>query len=152
MEIIERHQHGLPVGYVPPSRDATVYGNILDFKFKNTRNYPIKIVTSYSETGNMNISIYGTKEKDEYDITLSSNVLYYTQFSTKYVYDQTIDSGKTSVMINGVNGYSSEAYITKKLNGTLISTKLLSKDVYKPVQATVKVGTKVIKSSDISIY
>ena len=29
LEIVERHQHGLPVGYVPPSRDATVYSPVL---------------------------------------------------------------------------------------------------------------------------
>ena len=43
LQIVERHAHGLPVGYVRPSLDATVYGDVLDFKFKNTRSYPIKI-------------------------------------------------------------------------------------------------------------
>ncbi|MDD2376141.1 MAG: VanW family protein [Clostridia bacterium] len=152
MEIIERHQHGLPVGYVPPSRDATVYGNVLDFKFKNTRNYPIKIITTYSESGNMNISIYGTKEKEEYDITLSSKILYYIPYTTKYTYDTFLDSGVTSIIVKGVNGYASEAYITKKLDGTLVSTISLSKDVYKAQQATVKIGTKVSINNDINIY
>lgn len=155
MEIIERHQHGLPVGYVPPSRDATIYGNVLDFKFKNNRNYPVKIVTSYSQSGNINISIYGTKEEQEYDITLSSKVLYYIPFTTSYTYDSSINSGVTSIVNNGVNGYASEAYITKKLNGVVVSSSLLSKDVYKAQQQNVKVGTRPVSSQpnpDVNIY
>lgn len=155
MEIIERHQHGLPVGYVPPSRDATIYGNVLDFKFKNNRNYPVKIVTSYSQSGNINISIYGTKEEQEYDITLSSKVLYYIPFTTSYTYDSSINSGVTSIVNNGVNGYASEAYITKKLNGVVVSSSLLSKDVYKAQQQNVKVGTRAVVSQpnpDVNIY
>lgn len=155
MEIIERHQHGLPVGYVPPSRDATIYGNILDFKFKNNRSYPVKIVTSYSSSGSMNISIYGTKEGQEYDITLSSKVLYYIPFTTSYTYDSGINSGVTSVINNGVNGYASESYITKKLNGVVVSSNLLTKDVYKAQQQVVKVGTKSVvqqNNPDVKIY
>lgn len=155
MEIVERHQHGLPVGYVPPSRDATIYGNILDFKFKNNRNYPVKIVTTYSQSGNINISIYGTKEEQEYDITLSSKVLYYIPFTTSYTYDSSINSGVTSIINKGVNGYASESYITKKLNGVVVSSKLLTKDVYKAQQQTVKVGTKPVQvqpNPDVNIY
>lgn len=142
LQIVERHQHGLPVGYVKPSLDATVYGNVLDLKFKNTRNYPIKIVTSYSKTGSMNISIYGTKEENEYDITLSSKYLYTTPYTTVYTYDSDLSISTQQVISNGVNGYASEGYITKKLNGVVISTDLLSKDVYKPEQEVVKIGTK----------
>lgn len=152
MEIVERHQHGLPVGYVPPSRDATIYGNVLDFKFKNTRNYPVKIVTSFSQSGNMNISIYGTKEEKEYDISLSSKVLYYIPFTTKYTYDGSINSGVTSVVNKGVNGYASESYITKKLNGAVVSSTLLTKDVYRAQQEVLKVGTKNTAPVNVNIY
>ncbi|MDR1539596.1 MAG: VanW family protein [Clostridiales bacterium] len=43
LEIIERHIHSRPVSYVPKGKDAaTSYGDI-DFKFKNSEPYPIKI-------------------------------------------------------------------------------------------------------------
>ena len=44
--IVSRSNHALPVGYVPVSLDATVYYPYLDFKFKNTREYPVKIVAT----------------------------------------------------------------------------------------------------------
>lgn len=142
MQIVERHQHGLPVGYVKPSLDATVYGDVLDLKFKNTRKYPVKIVTSYSKAGSLNVSIYGTKEDTEYDISLSSKVLYTIPYTTTYTYDDTKPSTYSQVVTHGVNGYASEGYITKKLNGVVISTELLSKDVYKPEQEVVNIGTQ----------
>ena len=141
LEIVERHQHGLPVGYVPPSRDATVYSPTLDFKFKNNRNYPIKIVTSYSSSGSLNISIYGTKEETEYEVVLSHKYLSTIPFTTKYIYDNTLPEGTTQIVSAGVNGYTSEGYITKKLNGVVVSSELLSKDTYKAQQQIVKVGT-----------
>jgi len=49
MEIVERHNHSLPVEYVPKGKDAaTSYGGI-DFRFKNSRSYPVAIETSVTE-------------------------------------------------------------------------------------------------------
>lgn len=142
LQIVERHQHGLPVGYVPPSLDATVYSPVLDFKFKNTRKYPVKIVTSFSNAGSMNISIFGTKEETEYDISLSHKYMSTIAFSTKYVYDDTLPEGQQVVVSKGVNGYTSEGYITKKLNGKVVSSSLLSKDTYNAQAQIIKIGTK----------
>ena len=142
LEIVERHQHGLPVGYVPPSRDATVYSPTLDFKFKNNKKYPVKIVTSFSYNGTLNISIYGTKQGDEVEVSLSHKVLSTTPYTTKYIYDSTMAAGTQTIVSEGVNGYTSESYITRTRNGVVISSGLLSKDTYRPQQKIVKVGTK----------
>ena len=49
MEILERHNHSLPVEYVPKGKDAaTSYGGI-DLKFKNTRSYPVEIETKVTD-------------------------------------------------------------------------------------------------------
>ena len=141
LEIVERHQHGLPVGYVPPSRDATVYSPVLDFKFKNNRETPIKIVTSFTYGGSLNVSIYGTKQSNDPEVTLSSNTTSIIPYTTKYEYDPNIPSGEQRVISNGVNGYTSESYITKTLNGQVIYSGLLSRDTYNAQQQVVKVGT-----------
>ena len=112
LQIVERYQHGLPVGYVPPSRDATVYSPSLDFKFKNTRKYPVKIVTSFSYDGSLNISLYGTKEEEEYEVILSSTYLKTINYTTRYIYDESLPEGESIVVSKGVNGYQSEGYIT----------------------------------------
>ncbi|MDD3303385.1 MAG: VanW family protein [Clostridia bacterium] len=142
MQIVQRHQHGLPVGYVKPSLDATVYSPNLDFKFKNTRKYPVKIVTSYSSGGSLNISIFGTKEEVEYDITLSSSYIKTIPFQTKYTYDENMYEGEQVIVSKGVNGYVSEGYITKMLNGKVVESRMLSRDTYNAQSQIVKVGTK----------
>ena len=43
MDIVERHRHTLPVGYVPEERDATVAYGYLDLKFRNSSEAPIYI-------------------------------------------------------------------------------------------------------------
>ena len=141
LEIVERHQHGLPVGYVPPSRDATVYSPVLDFKFKNNRETPVKIVTSFSFGGSLNVTLYGTKQDNDPEVILSQNVTSQIPFSTKYIYDESMADGEQVVVSAGVNGYTSESYITKKLNGRTISSELLSRDLYNAQQQVVKVGT-----------
>ncbi|MDD2627503.1 MAG: VanW family protein [Clostridia bacterium] len=142
LEIVQRRAHSLPVGYVPGSRDATIYHPSIDFKFKNTRKYPVKIVTSINLGGNLTISLYGTKEENEYQVSISSRTLSTIPYKTEYVNDATLAEGKQVVTQNGSNGYVSEAYITKKLNGKVVSTTFLSKDTYKSVSKIVKVGTK----------
>lgn len=43
LEVIERHSHSKRVHYVPIGRDAAVDYGHLDLKFKNTKNYSVKI-------------------------------------------------------------------------------------------------------------
>lgn len=145
LEIVQRKAHSLPVAYVPASRDATVYYPSIDFKFKNTRAYPIKIVTSFNSGGNLTIALYGTKEENEYDISISSKKTSTISFTTQYVNNSSMDKGTQKVVQSGSNGYTSEAYITKKLNGKVVSTTLLSKDTYKAANQIVNVGTKEVQ-------
>lgn len=144
LEIVQRKAHSLPVAYVPGSRDATVYYPSIDFKFKNTREYPIKIVTSFNSSGNLTISLYGTKQENEYVVSISSKTISTMPYKTEYINDNNLEKGTQQVIQNGTNGYTSEAYITKKLNGQVVSTTLLSKDTYKAVNRIVKVGTKEV--------
>lgn len=119
-----------------------MYSPVLDFKFKNTRNYPIKIVTSFSYSGSLNISIYGIKESNEYEITLSSQVISTIPFTTKYVYDNNLDDGTQIIDVYGVNGYVSEGYLTRTQNGQYVDSRVLSRDTYNAQQQVVRVGTR----------
>ncbi len=48
LEITERHMHSKNVGYVPKGEDATVAYGKVDFKFRNSKQYPIMIVVNLS--------------------------------------------------------------------------------------------------------
>ena len=59
--------------YSSAGRDATVSYGTLDFKFKNSRNYPIKIVC-YAQNGVVNFKLYGYKEPTEYNVNVYAKV------------------------------------------------------------------------------
>lgn len=142
LEVVQRKNHSLPVGYVPGSRDATVYYPSVDFKFKNTRNYPLKIVTTFNAGGNLSISLKGTKEEVEPVVKISSKTLSYIAYSTQYIQDSSLAKGVQVIVKSGTNGYISEAYKTTTIAGKT-TTVFLSKDTYKPVTKVVRIGTKV---------
>lgn len=58
LEILERHNHTLKVGYMPPGLDATIAQGYLDLRFKNNTGYPVKI-TADTSGGVVNFSIWG---------------------------------------------------------------------------------------------
>lgn len=107
LEIVERSNHQFVPSYVSASRDATVVYGSIDFKFKNNRDYPIKLVCSVSN-GVAKFDIYGLKTADDYDVEISSRITSQTSTST-----------------------NSEAYKILKKNGQIVSRTLLSKDTYK---------------------
>ena len=75
LEVVERHCHQFNTGYVDLGMDATVYYGSLDFRFKNSTKYPIKIVTeSYDSNGAryLTVKIYGTNPEGIYAVPKSS--------------------------------------------------------------------------------
>lgn len=139
--IVERKNHRYAVTYVPNGRDATVAYGSIDFKFKNTRKYPIKLVAS-AKNGICSISVKGIKEEVEYNVTVTTKKLQTTPFETKYINDSSLAKGTQVVKQHGYYGYKYETYKVLSLNGSVVSTTLLSTDTYTPLAKIVKVGTK----------
>ena len=140
LDIVERRNHQFVTSYVPAGRDATVVYGVTDFKFKNTRKYPVRIVAS-ANNGIATISMYGIKEENEYIFKFSTKTVASIPSTTKYVEDASLPAGTEKVKQKGANGLKTETYITKMLNGKVISTKLLSKDTYDAMQRIVLKGT-----------
>ena len=61
LEIVQRTNHSLTVGYLPLGMDAAVSWGTLDFRFRNNTDYPIRLSVTY-EKGNIDVEILGTKE------------------------------------------------------------------------------------------
>lgn len=127
LEVIERSNHTFLTSYLPGGRDATVVYGVLDFQFKNNRNYPIKISSSVTG-GVVTIQIYGLKQDDDYEVELTQNKIRTIPFTTQYVSKAGYKSG--SIIQTGANGYIYEAYKTLKKNGVVVSTELISTDTY----------------------
>lgn len=97
----ERTHHTIASSYVPMGMDATVdFGNI-DYKFKNTLNYPIYIEAAV-ENKNITFNVYSNKSL----------------------------TNKTYDLINQVNGNKVNVYKITYQNGKEIDRQLVSSDAY----------------------
>ena len=150
LEIVDRSNHQFLTSYVPAGRDATVAWGSIDFQFKNTREYPIKIEASV-KNGVCTMSIYGIKEETEYEVVIQPVVLSYIPYTTKYEDDPTLEEGKEVVEQSGYTGCTSETYRIIKLNGEVVSKTLLSKDTYDPMTRIIRRGTKKVQNVNADI-
>ena len=141
LEIVERRNHQFVTSYTPAGRDATVVYGQTDFKFKNNRDYAVKIQASISN-GIATVSIYGIKTDNDYTISFKHKQVSSIPYTVKYVDDNTLPVGTEKVKQKGANGKIVETYIVKSLNGKVVSTELLSKDTYSAMQRIILRGTK----------
>ena len=148
LDIVERHNHMFLAGYVGAGKDATVVYGTYDFKFKNTRKYPVMIKTSIGN-GIAQISIYGIKEEVEYEVEISSKILSYISYKVIYETDNSLTSGTEKVVQNGMNGCKSITYKILKLNGKQVSSTVLSTDTYDPMNKIIKRGPS--KTAETSV-
>lgn len=146
LEIVERRNHQFVTSYVGAGRDATVVYGTTDFRFKNTRQYPIRLVAS-SKNGVATIEIYGIKEENEYTFEFKTNPIATIPYTTQYIEDSSLPVGTEKVEQRGVNGLKTQTYIIKKLNGKVISNTLLSTDTYNAMTKIVRKGTKPVENN-----
>lgn len=145
LEITERRNHQFVTSYVEAGRDATVVYGSTDFKFKNTRKYPIRIVAT-AKNGILTMTIYGIKEENEYTFKFTPKVLATTPYQTQYIDDNTLPEGTEKVKQKGAVGKKVQTTITKLLNGKVVSSEVLSVDTYTPMTRIILRGTKKVSS------
>lgn len=107
MDIVERLNHMMTVGYIPLGQDATVSDGGVDFKFKNSSEYPVKISASTSGA-TITISIIGTAWEPQREVKITNS---------------TSQSGKNTVVYSKRHVYA---------GGELISTDTLNSSTYMP--------------------
>ncbi len=139
LEVTTRRNHSFTSSYVPAGRDATVVYGVQDFKFKNTRNYPIKIEANVAN-GIASFKIHGIKEEVEYDIKIIPVTTQTIPYATEYIPDPTLAPGQQVVVQGGHSGYKVTTYIEKRLAGVVASKEVLSRDTYNAMKSIVHVG------------
>ena len=140
LNVTTRRNHQFVTSYLPAGKDATVVWGSQDFKFVNTRKYPIRIVATV-EGGVATIQIWGVKEEVEYEISIETKKIATIAYTTQYIQDPNLPAGQQVVKQAGSNGRKVEAYKVTKLNGQVVSTTLLSRDTYNAMPRIVRVGT-----------
>lgn len=102
LEIVERTNHMYTVGYVPDGLDATVAYNAIDFKFRNSTDYPIRVEARASGR-TMIVKLHGT-DTEHVTVKLVTETLSTTPYTVTYKPDSTVAAGKTVVDTTAYTG------------------------------------------------
>jgi vancomycin resistance protein YoaR len=145
MEIVYSSPHAWPSTYVDPGRDATVdwqsYQSLsesLDFKFKNSSDYPIYIVayvtgSNYNKDCKCTVEIYGITFTDGLTIDLKTELVSTTPAPTDVErrLNTELEYGTEKVVRKARDGYVYKTYRVYYQNGVEIRRDLLRTSTYR---------------------
>ncbi len=138
LAVIERHQHGMQVPYVPPGQDATVSNGSKDFKFKNNTNYPV-FIWADTKQNTLYMAIYGSTIPPK--VTWHHKVLHRQKNQTIYRYNSHLKPGEEKVAVAGADGLTVKSWLTiTHPNGSRVK-KELGINYYKPLPHVIERGT-----------
>ncbi len=114
LEIVERDCHMFAPTYVPLGMDATINWETIDFKFRNSTSYPLRIEASL-EPDQVTVQLLGIDDKDYY-VKLEYEILETIDYATVY---QEMEFGNEGHYVDGdvivtpYTGYEVQTYRCK---------------------------------------
>jgi len=149
LQVDERYNHSMIVGYVQLSADAAISGTYKDFKFTNSSEYPIYIEGYTTDDKKITFTIYGVETRPaNRTIEFESVELSKTEpEGEKVIEDSAQPAGYISVQSAHI-GYVGELWKVVKIDGTETERTQLNKSTYTASPKTATVGTA---ASDPSI-
>jgi vancomycin resistance protein YoaR len=137
----QRVHHTLPSSYVALGLDATVdWGNI-DYRFKNTLDYPI-FIEGYTQNRNLYFNLYSNSSLTKRTYSITNEVYETINATVKTIDDPSLPLGQTVIEQKALNGFRVKVIKSIYENGTLVGTEVVSNDYYQPVQGIIKKGTR----------
>lgn len=144
LEVVERSNHSMIVGYVKPSMDAAIAGTHKDLKFKNSTDAPVYI-EGYVSNKKATFTIYGheTRDKSSRKVTYESEVLETTQATPNLVYvgSGSKPAGYKAITQKAHTGYRAQLWKIVTVNGVEESREVINKSTYKAAPAYCTIGT-----------
>uniref|UniRef100_A0A7C2IDP5 Vanomycin resistance protein VanB n=1 Tax=Ammonifex degensii TaxID=42838 RepID=A0A7C2IDP5_9THEO len=142
LEVVERHNHSLPVAYVSPGRDATVVYEGPDFRFRNNTGKFLYLRTLV-QGNRLVIKIFGN-ERYKRRVEVRSWVTEFLEPKVVRCQDPNLEAGKTVVKQKGIRGCRALAERLVWEGNKLLFKEKLPPSFYHPVDEIIAVGTKVV--------
>jgi vancomycin resistance protein YoaR len=141
MEVVCRHRHSRPVGYLPPGLDATVNFGSLDLKLCNSFPTPLYLRT-FVRGSRLTVIVLGKRQPNR-----TYRIVRYTERISKsreeQVPDQSLPIGVRKVVNKGSSGYRVEVWrLVIENGGVVVKRERISTDLYPPQPKRVRVGTR----------
>jgi vancomycin resistance protein YoaR len=138
MEVVCRHRHSRPVGYLPPGLDATVNFGSLDLKLRNPFPTPLYIRT-FVKGGRLTVFILGKRDPNRtYRIVRHTERISAARESQ--IPDPSLPAGVRKVVDKGSSGYRVEVWRLVVENGIVVKRERISADIYPSQPKRVRVG------------
>jgi vancomycin resistance protein YoaR len=139
LQIVQRHNHSMPVAYLPVGRDATVDYGSLDLDLKNNLSTPIALNSDY-KAGTLTFRILGKKDPS-LDIKIESSDSQTWSGPIKTVMDPKIPLGQKKVLEKGSSGRSIRTFRVVYRDGREVARESLGRSLYKGGERVIAVGT-----------
>ncbi len=139
VSVVERKNHSLMVGYVPPGLDATIAHGFIDFRFLNDRDHAIWIRTFVSGD-KLEIMLYGNSIPGQH-IKVEPTVTEKIQQDANYTKTPDLPAGAKKMVIEGQPGYRIDVWRVSYIHGKEIKREIISSDTYKAVPDEYLLGT-----------
>ena len=144
LEITERHNHSMIVGYVDKSADAAIAESAgKDFRFKNNTDYPIYVEGITSPDKHITFNIYGVEYRNANRKVHYESVILSTDVPTNEVIyaDASQPVGYVKVQ-SAYTGYKAELWKVVTVDGVEVSRTKENTSTYKKSPRSATVGTK----------
>jgi len=139
MEVVCRHRHSRPVGYLPPGLDATVNFGSMDLKLRNPFPNPLYL-RAFVKGGRLAVLILGKSQPNR-----TYRIVRYTgrigNVKEEQIPDSSLPAGVRKVVDKGSSGYRVEVWRLVVENGIVVKRELISTDIYPSQPKRVRVGT-----------
>lgn len=138
LKVVERHAHGLTVPYLPPGEDATVSGDYLNFRFRNTSPTPI-LIAAHAAHRLLTVAVWGGQPGPE--ITVHHEILARYPFRTLVRRNPRLPAGTRQVVAPGQEGVKVKSWLEiVDRPGAPAHTRDLGIDVYRASPRIIEEG------------
>ncbi|MBQ9607926.1 MAG: VanW family protein [Lachnospiraceae bacterium] len=141
LEVTQRANHSLTVGYVKLAKDAAISGDVKNFKFKNNTDTPIYIAGA-CEGGEITFAIFGKETRPENRTLDFESVLVSTIPAGEAIVtvDESLPPGTRNVTQSAHTGYVAELWKHVYVDGELTDSIKINTSQYMSSPERVTVG------------
>lgn len=141
LEIVQRYNHSMIVGYASPSSDAAIAGTYKDLKFKNNYEQPV-FIEGYCSGGIITFNIYGVETRPaNRTVSFRSETLSEEMPNVQFNFDASQPVGYYNVEQSAHKAVVARLWKTVTVDGNVESDEVFNNSKYNSSPKIVTVGT-----------